>query len=393
MSTTTPYMSTTQLGAVASVATVPQIMREIQSLIDEYWDIDYPLGNNWFIKGSPNDFSISFNLSFNYSGTIIPAVPAYTVTPAIVVPPVMTPAIPAVPGWGTTNPCSIYGGKCTYSIPGTPAVPATTITPGYTIPAVLTPAVPALTGGYSSTVVVNTEVQGTSAAVNELLESLTFAGLSRTGNAQAGDITESISYNVKGMLNGLKIRVNGYAAINDIRVDIGGVVTNLGDISTGTIPLNPVPDIPLKANLIIAVPPYNKAPAQFPATASTVAYTFNPLPNSNRMSVDQLAISTGATPISDFIISLLNPLTTSWNQLVCPVFSAAGASCPPAPTQTLANNISKNAVSTQTLINTSTQTELNKLLADNLDSLKPYVEPIIATGWNVAVYTPNGPNV
>jgi hypothetical protein len=387
MSNITPFLVDSQLNNVAALVTAADVMQKIQELIDSSWTFDYPLGSGWAITGSPNDFSIGFNQNFSYSGTIIPGVPAYTITPAVYVPPVMTPEIPAIPGWGTTNMCAAWGGKCTTSVPGTPSVPATTITPGYTIPALVSPAVPALTGGYSSDLMVNVTVQGVSAAINPLLESTTFVSTSAPTTSAT---TQVITYNLDSAIAGSALHVKGVAAVNHIVVTIGGVSTDLGSISTGTITLSPVPNIPLSFNLQLFVPPYNTAPPQFPATASTLAYT--PIPVISASSVSDLAISTGVNAVADFIdTSLLDPLTSMWDALVCPLFSAVGANCPTAPTETLANYISKNATSLQQGVNSATQTEFNSLLASNLSVIQTYSQPIVATGWNFKNYTPVGP--
>jgi hypothetical protein len=380
MSNITPFMNEKQLSAVASIASMSQCIEAIQGLIDSSWNFDYPIGNGWTITGSPNDFTIAFNQNFSASGTIIPGVPSYTITPAVDVPPVMAPA---TPGWGTTNACSAWGGKCTTSVPGTPAY---TITPGYTVPAVMSPAIPAVTGGYSSDVVVNVDVKGVSSALTPLLESITFVDAS---DPTESETTQACTYNLNSEISGSQIKVSGSAAVNNIVVTISGVSTDLGSISSGAITLSPVPNIPIQFDIIMDVPPYNSAPAEFAATDTTLAYT--PIPYTSGMFVSDLAISTGITPVADFICSdLLDPLTATWNALVCPLFSAVNASCPASPTQTLSDYITTNAVLAQQEINSTVQAELNSILSSMLSTIQPYSLAVITTGWNVTAYPITG---
>ncbi len=379
-------MSPTQLGTVAAIAAIPQVIELIQEIVNAEWVFDYTLTEGCVITGTPNDIVLNYSQNYNFSGTIIPGVPSYTITPAVEVPPVMSPGVPAVPGWGTVNMCAPFG-NCTTSVPGTPAIPPTTITPGYTIPAVMSPAVPALTGGYSSSIAISVTVKGLSAAVDPVLQTITLANLAGV----PGTATEAITYNVNGTIDGSQIQVTGSAAVNSIAVTIGGTTTNLGNISTGTINMSPVPNIPLGFDAVINVPPYNVAPPQFAATATTVAYT--PIPAASSIYLSNLSISTGVNALASLIDTyLLAPLTTSWDALVCPLFSAVGVNCPTAPTQTLATYITQNAAAAQTLVNTQAQIEVNALLADDLTTIQPYVQPIITTGWNIAVYTTQGPS-
>jgi hypothetical protein len=383
--TTIPFLVNSQLNTVTAIASTAIFMQEIQKIIDSNWSFDYPIESGFIITGTPNDFAIELNQKLNYSGTIVPGVPAFTVTPAVYVKPVMSPAIPATPGWGTVNVCSPFG-KCTTSVPGTPAVPATTITPGYTIPAVVTPAVPALTGGYSSDILVNVTVKGVSDAITPILESTTFVG---TSDPTENSTSQTITYNLDSDIDGGQLKISGNAAVNNIVVTIAGVSTDLGSINTCTVSLSPVPDIPLAFNMLMDVPPYNVDPPQFQATANTLAYTR--FPYTSGLTISDLAISTGSTAIADFIDStLLEPLTSEWNSLVCPILSAVNISCPIAPTQTLANYISDNAVSAQQGINSATQNVLNSILTSSLGTIQTYAEPVIVTGWNNGVYTSNG---
>lgn len=379
MSDLTPFLVGSQLSTVAAIATTSQVVQQIQELIDASWTFDYPVGTGATIAGSPNDFSFELKQTLNYSGTITPGVPAYTITPATYVPAVMSPAIP---GYGTTNMCAPWG-KCTTSVPGTPAI---TVTPGYTVPAVVSPAVPAVTGSYSSDVLVTATVKGFSAAINALLQSLTFVDVSDPTDDSP---IQTCVYNLNSGIDGGALEVSGSAAANNIVVTIAGVQTDLGSINTGTISLSPVPDIPLEFNIDFAVPPYSVAPPEFPATSTTLAYS--QFPSTSGVSIDDLAVSSGVTALTDFITSsLLNPLTSEWNALVCPVFAAVNANCPTAPTEALSNYISANAVFVQEEIDNATQNELNKLLESSLSTIQTYSEPIVVTGWNFAVYTASG---
>ncbi|PCK08978.1 MAG: hypothetical protein COA42_06470 [Alteromonadaceae bacterium] len=121
------------------------------------------------------------------------------------------------------------------------------------------------------------------------------------------------------------------------------------------------------------------------ASDPTVAYT--PIPYASGMYVTDLLLATGITPCADFIYTeLLDPLTTKWNQLVCPLFSAVNANCPTAPTQTISNYITEGAVSAQQAVNSATQSELNSILKSSLSTIQPYSLAVITTGWNITAY-------
>lgn len=359
------------------------LMDEIQSIVNSLWVIDYDLpGGAGTLSGSPNNLTYQYSQVYQDSGTIVPGVPAYTVTPAYTVPAVVSPA---VPGWGTVNMCSPWS-KCTTEVPGTPAY---TVTPAYVVPAVVSPAIPALTGGYSTTLEITASAQGISNALNPLFSSVTFtSGTMGAPNSQ-GQATETVTYNLDQILSGNAIRITGRAAFEDLSVDVAGITTNFGDISTGTLTLSPVPNVPIYFDAIVEIPSYNTTPDR--TTSNGVAYELFPL--ASEISVDNLSISTGITAIADFINDdLLSYLTDFWNASVVPLFTAVGATAPEAPSQTLANTISNEADQVQSDINNGAQSALNSLLKSQLGTIQPYVQALTAATWNYADYpiVPNG---
>ena len=352
-------------------------MDEIQGLVNAEWNINYEIpGGGGTLTGSPNDLTYNYSQIYQDSGTIVPGVPAYTITPAYTVPAVMSPA---VSGWGTTNSCGWYGGHCTTEVPGTPAY---TITPSYVVPAVVSPAVPALTGGYSTTLEVSATAQGISDSLNPLFSSVTFTSGTMTAPNSSGLATETVTYNLDQMIEGSAIRISGRAAFDNLSVTVAGATTNFGDVSTGTMNLSPVPDVPIYFDAIVAIPSFNTTPDR---TANGVAYEL--FPQTTSVSVDNLAISTGITAVADFINDdLLSYLTDFWNYSVVPLYTAVGATAPEAPSQTLANTISKEADSTQTTINQQAESGLNSLLKSQLSVIQPYVQALTAAVWDYGNY-------
>lgn len=358
--------SSTQLAA--------NLMSEIQQIVNSLWKINYNIpGGGGTLSGSPNNLNYSYSQTYQDSGTIVPGVPAVTITPAYVVPAVVTPA---VSGCCTV---ALFGNGSTTEIPGTPAY---TTTPAYTVPAVVSPAVPALTGGYSTELEISANVQGISNALNPLFSSVTFTSGTMTAPNGEGLATETVTYNLDQVIEGSAIQITGRASFDNLSVDIGGVTTNFGDVSTGNLSMSPVPNIPIYFNAIIAIPSYNTAADR---VANGVAYEL--FPQATSVSVDDLKISSGVTAIADFISNdLLSYLTNFWNTSVVPLFTAVGATAPTAPSQTLANTINNEAESLQNTINSSSQSALNSLLNSQLSTIQPYVQAITAAVWDYENY-------
>ena len=357
-------------------------MSEIQDLVNALWVINYEIpGGGGTLSGSPNNLTYSYSEEYSDSGTIVPGVPAYTVTPAYTVPAVVAPA---VPGSGTVNWCGPWS-SCTTEIPGTPAY---TITPAYVVPAVVSPAIPALTGGYSTELDITATVQGISDSLTPLFSSVTFTSGVMSAPNSDGLATETVTYNLNEEIDGSAIRITGRAAFNDLSVDIAGVTTNFGDISTGSLSLDPVPDVPIYFDAIIEIPSYSSTPNR---TANGVAYELFPLASS--VGVDDVAISSGVTAVADFINDdLLSYLTDFWNYSVVPLYEAVGATAPEAPSETLANTIDNSAEALQAELNELGQSALNSILQSQLTTIQPYVQALTAATWDYGDYpiVPNG---
>ena len=371
---TPPILSAAALDTSADVAAT--LMDQIQGLVNSLWVIDYDIpGGAGTLSGSPNNLNYDYSKTYSDSGTIVPGIPAYTITPAYTVPAVVSPA---VPGWGTINACSAYGGKCTTETPGTPAY---TVTPAYGVPAVVSPAVPALTGGYSTTLDIDATVSGISAALNPLFSSVTFTSGSMTAPNSSGLATESVTYNLDQQIEGSAIRISGRASYNDLSVTIAGVTTNFGDVSTGTLSAS-APNIPIYFDAIIELPSFSSSPDR---QANGVNYELFPL--ASDISVDNLELSTGVTAVADFIDDvLLDYLTDFWNASVVPLYEAVGATAPEAPSETLSNTIQDEADSLQSDVNAASESALNSLLASQLSLIQPYVQALTAVTWNYAEY-------
>jgi hypothetical protein len=360
----------------ASTALAADLMDQIQGLVNSLWVIDYDIpGGAGTLSGSPNNLSYNYSATYQDSGTIIPGVPAYTVTPAYTVPAVVSPA---VPGWGTTNICGPWS-SCTTEVPGTPAF---TVTPAYVVPAVVSPAIPATTGGYSTELNISATAQGISDSLNPLFSSVTFTSGVMTAPNSNGLATETVTYNLNQEIQGSAIRITGRAAFDNLSVTIAGLTTNFGDISTGTLSLSPVPNVPIYFDAIVEIPSFNSTPDR---TANGVAYEL--FPQTTGVSVDNLSISTGVTAVADFINDdLLSYLTDFWNYSVVPLYTAVGATAPEAPSQTLANTISKEADSVQSEVNSQAESGLNSLLKQQLPTIQPYVQALTAAVWDYQDY-------
>ena len=357
-------------------------MDEIQDLVNALWVIDYDIpGGGGTLSGSPNNLNYNYSQTYKDSGTIVPGVPAYTITPAYTVPAVVSPA---VPGWGTTNLCGPWS-SCTTEVPGTPAY---TITPAYVVPAVISPAIPAVTGGYSTELDISATVQGISDSLNPLFSSVTFTSGEMTGPNSQGLATETVTYNLDQIISGNAIRISGRAAFDNLSVTVAGITTNFGNVSTGTLNLDPVPNVPIYFDAIIEIPSYSSSPDR---TANGVAYELFPLASS--VSTDDVYISSGITAVADFINDdLLSYLTDFWNYSVVPLYTAVGATAPEAPSQTLANIITDSAEEVQADINAAGESALNSLLKSQLSTIQPYVQALTAATWDYGDYpiVPNG---
>jgi hypothetical protein len=372
--------NTGALSLESTTKVAAKLMAQIQGLVDSVWNINYSIpGDGGNLSGSPNNLNYSFSQTYEDSGTIVPGIPAYTITPSYVVPAVVSPA---VPGCCTVNWCGPWS-NCTTEIPGTPAY---TITPAYTVPAVVSPAIPALTGGYSTELDIDVTIQGISNALTPLFSSVTFTSGTMTApevkEKDKGLAIETVTYNLDQEMSGSAIYVSGRAAFDNLSVDIGGVTTNFGDISTGTITMSPVPNIPIYFDAIIVIPSYNTTPDR---VANGLAYEI--FPQATSVTVDNLAISTGLTAVADFINEdLLSYLTTAWNTIVAPLYTAVGATAPTAPSQTLADTISSEAETAQQAINTTAESALNYILSSELGIIQPYVQAVTAAVWDYSDY-------
>ena len=89
-------------GLQASTAIAATMMEEIQALVSNSWNIDTDLGGGT-LSGSPNNLDYEYSTEYSDSGTIVPGVPAVTVTEEYVIPAVVAPP---VPGCCTVNWCS-----------------------------------------------------------------------------------------------------------------------------------------------------------------------------------------------------------------------------------------------------------------------------------------------
>ena len=381
-------LSNSALTATTDLAA--DLMTEIQGLVNSLWNINYNIpGGGGKLTGSPNNLLYSYSQNYQDTTTITPAVAAYTITPATTVTPAYTvPAVmsTAVPGSLTYNSCSWYGDACTTEVPGTPAY---TITPSYVVPAVvspavISPAVPATTAGYSTTLNINATAQGISNALNPLFSSVTFKSgeFSVSGNSVPKG-NETVTYNLDQEISGSAVRITGSASFDNLSVSAAGVTTNFGNISSGTLSLSPVPNIPVYFDAVISIPSYSSAITGF--SADDVAYQI--FPQASSAQVQDMSISTGVTALADFINNdLLSYLTSYWNSFVVPIYASVGATAPQAPSQTLANTISKEADTAQSEVNSQTQSGLNTLLKDQLGTIQPYIEAITAATWDYTDY-------
>ena len=359
----------------SSTAIAAELMDEIQALVSSTWKIDTDLGGGT-LSGSPNNLDYEYTKEYTDNGTIIPGVPAYTITPEYVVPAVV---IPAESGCCTANFCGPWS-KCTSEIPGTPAI---TTTPAITVPAVISPAIPALTGGYSTELDISASVVGISDALEPLFSSVTFKSGEMDDPDSDGLASETITYNLDQSFAGTAIQISGRAAFDDLTVDIGGADTNFGNVSTGTMKATP-PNVPIEFDAVIVIPSYNYA-TDIINNVGGVSYSL--FPQTNEVSADNLEISTGVTAVADFIDdSLLSYLTDFWNATVAPLFTAVGADAPTAPSQTLANKIDDSAVGLQQTINQSAEQGLNSLLKSELGTIQPYVQALTAATWDYSTY-------
>jgi hypothetical protein len=363
-------------GLEASTQIASELMEQIQSIVNQAWTIDTTLGGG-SLQGTPNNLEYDYEITYSDSGTIVPGVPAVTITPSFYTPAVVTPA---VPGYGTLNLCGPWS-KCTSEIPGSPAI---TVTPGFTTPAVITPAIPALTGGYSTELDISAQVVGISQALEPLFSSITFESGSMGTPDSSGLANETVTYNLDQKFAGTALQISGRAAFDDLTVDIAGVDTNFGNISTGTMDMSGVPDVPIKFDAVVVIPSYNDA-SKILNTVDGVGYSL--FPQTNQVSIDNFEISTGVTAMADFIDDyLLDYLTDFWNATIVPMFTAVGADAPTAPSQTLSDDINNSASSLQKTVNTEGESAVNSILKSSLSTIQPYVQALTASVWDYSTY-------
>jgi len=353
MSAPAPLLDQTALEASTLIAA--DLMAEIQGLVDRLWVIDYDIpGGGGTLTGNPNNLDYSLSQTYQDTFTITPAIPAYTITPGYTVPAVV-----------------IFGA---------------TITPETYVGPIMSPAVPAVTAGYSTSLGVSANAQGISNALTPLFSSVTFTS-GVMGVPNSSDLaTETVTYNLDQLIEGSAIRITGSAGFYDLSVNIEGVGTNFGNIGTGPMNLSVVPNIPVMFDAIIAIPSYN-SPDSISGFNDTSDVAYQLFPQTDSVSVSNLSISDGVQAIADFINDdLLQYLTDFWNDSVVPLYTAVGLNAPQAPSQTLANTISKEAASTQNEINSQAQSGLNSLLKDELNTIQPYVQALTAATWDYQSY-------
>ena len=363
-------------GLQASTAIAATMMEEIQALVSNSWNIDTDLGGGT-LSGSPNNLDYEYSTEYSDSGTIVPGVPAVTVTEEYVIPALV---MPPVPGCCTTNICGPWG-RCTYEIPGTPAF---TTTPAITVPAVITPAIPAVTGGYSTELRISASVVGISDALEPLFSSITFKNEDISDPDSNGLANQTVTYNLDQAFAGTALQISGSAGFYDLSVDVAGVTTNFGNLTTGTVGASNIPNIPIEFDATIVIPSFNDS-SEIINNVDGVAYSL--FPQTNDVSVDNMEISSGVTALADFIENpILSSLTSIWNSTVVPLYTAVGASAPTAPSQTLSNEISNSAAGLQQTINQGAEQGVDSLLDSNLGTIQPYVQALTAAVWDYSTY-------
>mgnify|MGYP007070466958 CR=1 FL=1 len=146
--------------------------------------------------------------------------------------------------------------------------------------------------------------------------------------------------------------------------------------------MSPVPNVPITFDTIVAIPSHNTHDdVNGFSTSSDVTYQL--FPQTKSVSVSNLSISAGVQAIADFINDdLLSYLTDFWNDSVVPLYSAVGLNAPQAPSQALANTISKEAATAQNEVNSQAESGLNSLLKDELNTIQPYVQALTAATWD-----------
>ena len=370
----TPILKNSALQTSTAIAA--EMMDEIQALVNSAWNIDTNLGGGT-LSGNPNNLDYEYTKEYSDSGTIVPGIPAVTVTPAYTIPAVVAPP---VPGCCTVNFCSPWS-RCTSEIPGTPAF---TTTPEINVPAVITPEIPALTGGYSTELNISASVVGISDALEPLFSSITF----KNGDISDPDSDElanqTVTYNLDQAFAGTALQITGSAGFYDLSVDIAGVDTNFGNLTTGTVGASNIPNIPIEFDATIVIPSFNDA-SEIINSVDGVAYSL--FPQTNDVSVDNMEISSGVTALADFIENpILSSLTSVWNSTVVPLYTAVGASAPTAPSQTLSNEISNSAAGLQQTINQAAEQGVDSLLDSNLGTIQPYVQALTAAVWDYSTY-------
>ena len=363
-------------GLQATTAIAATMMEEIQALVSSSWNIDTDLGGGT-LSGSPNNLNYEYSTEYSDSGTIVPGIPAVTVTPAYVIPAVV---VPPVPGCCTVNWCSPWS-RCTSEVPGTPAI---TTTPAINVPAVITPAIPPLTGGYSTELNISASVVGISDALEPLFSSITFKNEDISDPDSNGLANQTVTYNLDQAFAGTALQITGSAGFYDLSVDIAGVTTNFGNLTTGTVGASNIPNIPIEFDATIVIPSFNDS-SEIINNVDGVAYSL--FPQTNDVSVDNMEISSGVTALADFIENpILSSLTSVWNSTVVPLYTAVGASAPTAPSQTLSNEISNSAAGLQQTINQSAEQGVDSLLDSNLSTIQPYVQALTAAVWDYSTY-------
>ena len=114
--------------------------------------------------------------------------------------------------------------------------------------------IPAVTWGYSTELNITATAKGISDTLNPLFSSVTFTS-GTTSDPVNGLSTETVTYNLNQKIDGNAIKISGRAAFENLSVEVAGVKTNFGDISTGTIDMSPVPDLPIYFDAILITSP------------------------------------------------------------------------------------------------------------------------------------------
>ncbi|WP_196757589.1 pentapeptide repeat-containing protein [Prochlorococcus marinus] len=361
-------------------------MDEIQQLIADSWDINYGIngGSDGWITGTTNDFGYSWEETGSIKGTVIPkSNPCGWMHVSCTVP-AQTGSLSAgfqveasVKGFSDAitpllDSTTFTSGTMTQPTPYQPAEPAYTLVPAqpaYT----LVPGIPGIPGSAQMS-------PGVSAVMNPATPAVPASNLT----------TETIEYNFDQVVKGDLIQISGSAAITNIKFSYDGIGYNFGDIkeNVSSYP-GEIPDIPIYFNAIIEIPSFNDEANHI---ANGVGYEL--FPQATELTAENISISTGVNVLCDFIIdSLLDPLTSAWNNDVCSWLKPiSGGWCPEAPSAEVSDYITEYVNEILPTVNTQIETNFNADMDSLLPTINPYVQAITAATWDYSDYpiVPNG---